>query len=554
MLRLDGNRYEVSIRTRRTRFHWKARLSGAFTCAFAVLLSLLSNRAEAGWTAVATPPPGGGIANMALLTDGRVLVSGGDSTSTWSGWWTLSPDASGSYVNGTWARVGDSAWGHLFNPAFVLKDGSYWICGGEYVCPSSNLLNCGTQNGTWADCERFDPISNTWSSAPSMAAGGVSDGVYDVPSALTNAGIVILSADSSGNTFTYDPNAQAWSLDGTYSVSDIPGEGGSVLLPDGSVFAGAIRFDRYVGTSGLWHAVASTSTIPGGTDSNEFTTSSSGEIGPFVLLYSGLVLVLGENSRNGLYDYVHDSWSLADDTPAGPNPSTPYNHGDTPACVEPNGKVLTIVTDDQNGVGAHPGFFYEFDPSAAAGSQWTAIGYPAITSSKSGNPERTRMLALPKGNVSGLATGQILVSNLETNNTLWLYTPGTPAPSNAWKPTITSTPFSMFGTFVMSGTQLAGLTTGGDFGDDGKSATNFPIVSLWSSAGQVSFARTTVDSITPASGAAGTCWFTLPAGLASGTYAVHVSANGIDSSNTVNLTLPALDLGPALVATETALL
>jgi hypothetical protein len=39
------------------------------------------------------------------------------------------------------------------------------------------------------------------------------------------------------------------------------------------------------------------------------------------------------------------------------------------------------------------------------------------------------------------------------------------------------------------GTQLNGLTTGGDFGDDGKMATNFPVVSVVDSFDQVTYAR-----------------------------------------------------------------
>ena len=39
------------------------------------------------------------------------------------------------------------------------------------------------------------------------------------------------------------------------------------------------------------------------------------EIGPFVLLYDGRLLVLGGNVRNGLYDYRTDTWALADDAP-----------------------------------------------------------------------------------------------------------------------------------------------------------------------------------------------------------------------------------------------
>ena len=497
------------------------------------------------WTRVAIPAPGGNPANVALLTDGRILVSGTDSTQYWNAWWTLTPDATGSYANGTWSNTPIlSAYGRVFNPAAILPDGRYWVCGGEYVCPASDY-NCGIQDGNWDDCEIFDPAANQWSPAPTMSASGISDYVHDIPSALTNAGVVVLSADASGNTFTFNSFSSSWTLTGTYSTSDITNEGGSLVLPDGSVLAGANRFDRYQSGTGLWSAVASTATIPGGVDYGEFLTAADtdGEIGPFLLLYSGQALILGVNSLNGLYNYQTNAWSLADNTPVGPNPNTPYNHGDTPACVEPDGNVLTIVTNDQGGVGSTEGFIYEFNPSAASGAQWSAVADPSFSSQKAGNPERSRMVALPRGN---LGTGQILVTNLESDGTIWLYTPhGSPLPS--WQPTITSSPVLIFGTFSMIGTQLNGLTTGGDFGDDGKTATNYPIVSLWNGSGQVSYARTTMhDSVVPGPGLSGAVWFKTPASMSQGTYSVHVSASGVDSSNTVTLVLPATDVGPAV--------
>jgi hypothetical protein len=52
------------------------------------------------WTALKNQPIFS--ANDALLlTDGRVIVQATNS----SDWWTLTPDDTGSYVNGTWTQV-----------------------------------------------------------------------------------------------------------------------------------------------------------------------------------------------------------------------------------------------------------------------------------------------------------------------------------------------------------------------------------------------------------------------------------------------------------------
>jgi hypothetical protein len=258
-----------------------------------------------------------------------------------------------------------------------------------------------------------------------------------------------------------------------------------------------------------------------------------------LLLWDGRALILGGNNLNGLYDYRTNTWSLTDNTPIGPDPSQPYNHADAPSCVEPDGNVLTMVTNDQTGTGVRPGFLYEYNPTAAAGAHWSPVAFPPVISGLVGNPERTEMLPLP--------SGKVIVTTLENNGTVWLYSPSG-SPSAAWRPTIASTPVLIFGNFVLDGTQLNGLTTGADFGDDNKFASNYPIVSLVQGS-QKFYARSFgFDQMAPRPATNGSCWFQAPAGLPNGTYNVHVTASGVDSSNTVPLTIPALDLGPAMTA------
>src|SRR5436190_1410379 len=81
-----------------------------------------------------SPTPAGGPSNMALLMDGRVLFSGIETSTSW---WTLKPASDGGYANGTFTAVGSSAVGRIFNPSFVLRDGKYWECGGEFLSTDS---------------------------------------------------------------------------------------------------------------------------------------------------------------------------------------------------------------------------------------------------------------------------------------------------------------------------------------------------------------------------------------------------------------------------------
>lgn len=109
-------------------------------------------------------------ASMALLTDGRVLISGTDTSKQW---WIFTPSVTNSYLGGYWsASPIFSHIGRFDNPSFVLRDATYVACGGEVTDPPANTLpepvceydatsSCGT-------CESFDPVANQWNTMPSM--------------------------------------------------------------------------------------------------------------------------------------------------------------------------------------------------------------------------------------------------------------------------------------------------------------------------------------------------------------------------------------------------
>src|SRR5260370_3847720 len=54
------------------------------------------------WTSLTNPPPFFPQSAF-LLTDGRVLVQ--DVLLSTRGWWTLTPDHTGSYLHGTWSQL-----------------------------------------------------------------------------------------------------------------------------------------------------------------------------------------------------------------------------------------------------------------------------------------------------------------------------------------------------------------------------------------------------------------------------------------------------------------
>lgn len=111
------------------------------------------------WTPLNNPFPGCATDAALLRTDGRVLEhdycsATGDPYAT--DWYTLTPDGSGSYINGTWTQVAPIPAGFRYGPfAFdsaVLPDGRVIVEGGEYN-RNGFALNQGAI---------YDPVANTW--------------------------------------------------------------------------------------------------------------------------------------------------------------------------------------------------------------------------------------------------------------------------------------------------------------------------------------------------------------------------------------------------------
>ena len=119
-----------------------------------VLLAFTSvSLAQTLQTLVHQPPNGAYL--PFLLTDGTVMCQGNNSA-TWS---KLTPDSSGSYLNGTWSQLASLPSGYSPDDfaSSVLADGRVVIVGGEYNFGSFTLTNLGAI---------YNPVANTWTSLP----------------------------------------------------------------------------------------------------------------------------------------------------------------------------------------------------------------------------------------------------------------------------------------------------------------------------------------------------------------------------------------------------
>ena len=89
---------------------------------------------------------------MFLLTDGTLLLNECESGYGTRRWWRLTPDSSGSYINGLWIRAADSNVARKYFASAVLADGRLLVCGGEY----SDASGSNSQDDT-ARSEIFVP-------------------------------------------------------------------------------------------------------------------------------------------------------------------------------------------------------------------------------------------------------------------------------------------------------------------------------------------------------------------------------------------------------------
>jgi hypothetical protein len=382
----------------------------------------------------------------------------------------------------------------------VLPDGRVFLVGGE-------SSSAGDFTNT---AEMYDPLTNTWTNLRSFPQSGFGDD----PTALLPDGRILAGYYSGVQTYIYDPASDTWTFAANKLHGDRSDEETWVRLPDDSILSYDVwgstptvgHSQRYIPAQNRWVDAGNVPVVLSG-------SAAGDELGPAFLLPDGRVWFTGASGHTACYDLSSNSWTAGPDLPViGGRQLSAY---DNPGAVLPNGKVLIAV--GRLPVYGAPTSILEFDPIT---DTHTDVTPPANILSLTGPAYTDRMLVLP--------TGQILVDNgLSTR--VAVYTPDG-APDTSWRPAIASVTDNGDGSFTLTGTQLNGLSEGAAYGDDAEMSSNYPIVRVTDSAGQVLYARTYNWSSTGV--ATGntlvTTQFTLPAGIL-GSYSLTVIANGIAS-------------------------
>lgn len=505
--------------------------------------------AGATWTkAVNTPPVS--VGSMLLLTDGRVLAHSEPNctgcTGDYATWYTLTPDNTGSYINGTWLKVATLPTGYapLFFGSAVLPDGKVVVQGGEYNCPGSNCSAVWQSKGAL-----YDPVTNAWSATTAPASSNIGDGQSVV---LPNGTWMLAQCcaiafghstfpvyyyfDEGTLTFTTKSN----STDGKLTDFD---EEGWTLLPSGLV----LTVDAYTsntvltGTNSETYNSASNSwTTAGSTikqlwDSNCSRGGGSFEVGPAVLRPDGTVFATGASDCSAGHTAVYNSstgtWT------AGPDIPDSNAANDAPAALETSGNVI-LEASPFSGTFTAPAKFYEWDGA-------TLTSFPAPPNAVNTPSFVGHLLVLPNG--------QIMYTDF-TKDVEFLTSVGTF--NSSWQPTVTSVDSTLVAgsTNAISGTQFNGLSEASSYGDDFQNATNYPLVRIVNNTtGHVTYCKTH-DHSTMGVATGGTIVstnFDVPAGIETGASQLFVVANGIPSA-AVAVTITGAGGGFSLSANPTA--
>ena len=493
------------------------------------MMTALRANSSSAWQLPAQPPVldynDCGIGAPVLLTDGTVLIQDDGCQD----WWKLTPDANGSYVNGTWSQIASlpSGYSPLYHSTAVLPDGRVIIEGGEYNFLTPSWTNLGAI---------YDPVADTWTPVdpPSFFGTCCNIGhqtIGDAQSVVLANGTYMQANCCTTQGALLDAKTMTWSPTGAGKF-DVNDEEGWTLLPNGQVLTvdayvpvgipyipDGTNSEVYVPGSGKWHSAGSTVAQLWDSRASCGQSHATFEVGPGVLRPDGTVFYTGANTCGGgqsghtaIYNTHTGTWSAGPDFP--PN----LNVADGPAVLEPNGKVLVMASP---GFGNPPSQMLEWD-----GTNLMPVAGPFDIASDGSF----------YGNFLNLPNGQILFTDFFT---VQIFTPDA-GYDPAWAPRIQSAPstVSAGGSYTLSGHLLNGMSQGAAYGDDNQMATNFPIIRITNNAsGHVFYARTHDHStMAVAYHGISSTHFDVPAGIETGASKLEVVANGIPSA-AVNVTV-----------------
>ena len=344
--------------------------------------------------------------------------------------------------------------------------------------------------------------------------------------------------------------------------------------------------EKYTPKTGKWSGISPSDGTAQGTIPQLSSVNLGYELGPSLRLQDGRVFEIGATQHTALYNPIWNTWEAGPDISGTLNGiASPFGADDAPGAILPDGHVIfaadagasqftssgnitagspvitgipstailqvfwsvsgpgipggayiasvdsasqvtinipaTATTSGDaiswGGTFSLPTELFEFDPVMNTIHQITAALPDANLPFEGSYP--TRMLILP--------TGQLLFS--DSSSQLWVYT-SEDAPNPFLRPFITNVNNLGGGKFRLSGLQLDGQSSGAAYGDDDQMDSNYPIIRMVDSHGNVLYARTSNWSkIAVGEDGIETVDFTPNPEVTPGNYWLIVSGAGISS-------------------------
>jgi uncharacterized repeat protein (TIGR01451 family) len=244
-----------------------------------------------------------------VLSDGRVLVTGGYSPSAGNGGYNVQTVEIYDPATNSWSTTGSTANGRNDHAAVRLANGKVLVAGGV----NANICASDTS------AELYDPVTGTWS-----FTGSIPFATTGLTMTVMSDGKVLLAGGGNrcGGVFSaaavYDPTAGTWSPTGSMTLGREWHS--AVLLPNGRVlvagglgssspFPSLSSAEIYDPATGTWSITAS------------MATTRFGSVTPFLTrLSDGRVMAAAGSSGNGfgsspngpqveIYDPATGTWS-----------------------------------------------------------------------------------------------------------------------------------------------------------------------------------------------------------------------------------------------------
>ncbi|HVX52688.1 MAG TPA: T9SS type A sorting domain-containing protein [Chitinophagaceae bacterium] len=444
--------------------------------------------AQGTWRAIKKLAPLYGEMHMVLLSDGTVLCRSQGNGGYGKQYCRLTPDSTGSYVNGSWSVIAPMNNSREYYASQLLKDGRLYVGGGYYG------------NGGDSLSEIYDPLTNIWTRTGSVGT------IMSQGSTILENGTIIQELYDRHSTRIYDPatNSYRW---GPYS--SLPLFDAWVKLPDNSILtAYSTSSVRYIPSLNEWITDAS---IP-----VDLADDFGYAQGAGLLLPNGKAIFFGSSGHTAIYTPSGNSspgkWTAGADFPDG-NAAV-----SAPAVLLNNGNVLCttspIPEDDVD---------YNYSPI-------TFYIYNYRTNSfKSVDGPGNFPLVYPGINFINLPNGQVLFCSFSNQYDVFI-PDGKPIASGA--PVLNAITKVNDSVYIATGTGFNGLSEASNHGFDWQLNTNYPLVRFNSNAGTF-YGRTFNWNSTGVQrgNLTDTTYLTLPRHLRNGKYHVCVVANGIKSNS-----------------------